>query len=206
MRNLFIISALIAVFTYNHAAMALDNPKQFKNWMVRGRAIAVVPQEDASLSIGGNVEIDNTVVPELDITYFFDKNWSTELILAVTPHDVTATAGNIDLGSVWLLPPTLTLQYHFDTDESWKPYLGAGINYTRFFNADKGPAIASIDYESSIGPALQAGFDVPLQEDWYLNFDVKKIWVNTDVRVNGTINADVDIDPWVVGIGLGYRF
>ncbi len=178
-----------------------------KNWMVRFRGVAVVPQEDASTTIGGNVNIDNTVVPEVDFSYFFSKNLAAELILATTPHDATATAGNIDLGSVWLLPPTLTFQYHMDPMDGWKPYFGAGVNYTIFYGEDKGPAINSIKYENSFGPALQAGVDYKLDNGWFLNFDVKKIWINTDVKINGgAIRADVDIDPWVIGFGAGYRF
>ncbi len=178
-----------------------------KNWMVRFRGVAVVPQEDASTTIGGNVNIDNTVVPEVDFSYFFSKNLAAELILATTPHDATATAGNIDLGSVWLLPPTLTFQYHMDPMDGWKPYFGAGVNYTIFYGEDKGPAINSIKYENSFGPALQAGVDYKLDNGWFLNFDVKKIWINTDVKINGgNIRADVDIDPWVIGFGAGYRF
>lgn len=204
--------ALICAFAFGSAAFAADakNVKSVgsaeKNWMVRGRLIAVVPQEDASLNIGGNVNIDNSVVPELDISYFFDKNWAAELILATAPHDAKATAGPIDLGTVWLLPPTLTLQYHFDNFDGFKPYVGAGVNYTWFYNIDKGPAINSIHYDSSFGPALQIGVDIPVGNDWYVNADLKKIWINTDVKANGAVTADVDIDPWVFGLGMGYRF
>ena len=123
------------------AASAEDNP-----WMVRGRIIAVTPDESADLTVAnaalaGDVDIGDQYVPELDITYFFNKNIAAELILAVTPHDVKAvnvtvpgalTDATVDLGDVWLLPPTLTLQYHFDTGTAFKPYIGAGVNATFF--------------------------------------------------------------------------
>ncbi|TAH34228.1 MAG: OmpW family protein [Alphaproteobacteria bacterium] len=192
----FVIAAVLAASLMSFSANAATekNSASDKNWMMRFRGIAVVPQEDASTTIGGNVEIDNTVVPEVDFSYFFTKNWAAELILATTPHDATATAGNIDLGSVWLLPPTLTMQYHMDPVDGWKPYVGAGVNYTIFYNEDKGPAINSIKYDNSFGPALQAGVDYDLKNGWFLNFDVKKIWINTDVKINGgAIRADVDI-------------
>lgn len=205
MRKTLGILVVIAALGLGHAAFAA-NAQTDKNWMVRGRLLAVVPDEDASLNIGGTVDIDNSVVPELDFTYFFTKNWAAELVLGVTPHDAVATTGPTDLGSVWLLPPTLTLQYHFYMDNGWKPYLGAGVNYTHFFGVDKAAGITSIDYDDSFGAALQAGIDVPIQGDWYFNLDVKKIWINTDVRVNGAVTADVEIDPWLFGIGVAYRF
>jgi outer membrane protein len=102
----------------------------------------------------------------------------------------------------------LTLQYHFLPQERFSPYLGAGINYTVFFDEEEGAA-SSIDYEDSFGFALQAGIDYALSGNWSLNFDVKKVFLDTDVdtTVEGTdIEADVDIDPWIIGIGVGYRF
>lgn len=113
---------------------------------------------------------------------------------------------NIDLGDVWVLPPTLTAQYHFNNSTSFVPYLGAGINYTFFYNADPGAA-ASIKYDNGFGYALQAGADYKLDEHWMLNVDVKKLFLNTDASVNGgAVTADVDLDPWILGMGVGYRF
>jgi outer membrane protein len=206
------------------AASAEDNP-----WMVRGRIIAVTPDESADLTVAnaalaGDVDIGDQYVPELDITYFFNKNIAAELILAVTPHDVKAvnvtvpgalTDATVDLGDVWLLPPTLTLQYHFDTGTAFKPYIGAGVNATFFFNEDEGSVADGIDYDPSFGGAIQAGFDYDLDGEpggWALNADVKKVWVNTDVTVDFTtslgakVDADVDINPTVFGLGLGYKF
>ncbi len=217
--TLMATSALIGT-----AAYAEDNP-----WMIRGRVLGVLPDESANLSVAGaalagNVDIGDQYVPELDITYFFNDNIAVELILAVTPHDVDAvnvtvpgalTDATIDLGDVWLLPPTLTLQYHFDTGTQFKPYVGAGINATLFFDEDAGPVADSIDYDSSIGGALQVGFDYDLDGQpggWAFNADVKKIWINTDVTVDfttalgATVDAGVDIDPTVVGLGFGYKF
>ncbi len=220
-----VCAALMATSTLiGTAAYAEDNP-----WMIRGRVLAVMPDESADLSVAGaalagDVDIGNQYVPELDITYFFNKNIAVELILAVTPHDVEATGvtvpgaldnANVDLGDVWLLPPTLTLQYHFDTGTQFKPYIGAGINATLFFDEDAGSVADGIDYDSSIGGALQVGFDYDLDGEpggWALNADVKKIWINTDVTVDfttalgATVDAGVDINPTVVGLGLGYKF
>ena len=206
------------------AATAQDNP-----WMLRARVLAVLPDESAALSAGGgglagDGDIGDQYVPEFDITYFFNDNIAAELILAVTPHDVSAvkvtvpgalTNATVDLGDVWLLPPTLTLQYHFRNAGKFKPYVGAAVNATFFFNEDEGPVADGMDYDPSFGPALQAGFDYDLdgkEGGFALNVDVKKIWINTDVTVDFTtalgasVNADVDINPLVVGVGLAYKY
>jgi outer membrane protein len=183
------------------------------DWILRARALSVIPAEDATITgsvTGSQIDIDTSIVPELDVTYFVTNNVAFELIAAVTPHDVntaTSSIGALDLGDVWLLPPTLTAQYHFTDMGKCKPYVGAGVNYTHFFGEDKGTSVTSVDYGDSFGPALQAGVDYMLDDHWMLNLDVKKIWINTDVKFNGgAIRADVDINPWVVGVGVGYKF
>lgn len=177
--------------------------------MVRARALWVAPDESASTTIGGDVDVSNDFVPEIDFTYFVTDNIALELIAATTQHDVSHTPTGINLGEVSLLPPTLTLQYHFMPKERFSPYIGAGLNYTFFYDEDPaaGSAVTSIDYENSIGYALQAGVDYAVADNWYVNFDVKKIFLSTDVSMNGgAITADVDLDPWLVGAGVGYRF
>ncbi|WP_219821623.1 OmpW/AlkL family protein [Sneathiella aquimaris] len=209
----FSLSALLALATLGGATPVLA--KDAGDILVRVRGLAVVPDEGGTTdAIGGSASIDNSVVPEIDFTYFFTENIAAELILATTPHDVsvsnTSLGRNVDLGDVWLLPPTLTVQYHFMPKKAFSPYIGAGLNYTFFLNEDKGndPAVTSVDYEDNFGYALQAGFDYKIDDRWSFNFDVKKLFLETSVTVNnGSINArDVDIDPWIVGIGFGYRF
>ena len=224
MKSLFCSALMVSSALIGAVAHADDNP-----WMVRGRVLGVLPDAGADLSVGsaalaGNVEIGDQYVPELDITYFFTENIAAELILAVTPHDVKAVGvtvpgaldnATVDLGDVWLLPPTLTLQYHFDTGTQFKPYVGAGVNATFFFDEDQGAVADGIDYDPSFGGALQVGVDYDLDGEpggWLLNADIKKVWINTDVTVDfttalgATVDADVDINPTVVGIGFGYKF
>ena len=204
MKSILVCSAAVAAFVslpFN-ATAAGDSP-----WMVRARALLVAPDEHASVSIGGDVLIDNSVVPEVDVTYFFTKNIAAELIAAVTPHDVSHSFG-VDLGNAWLLPPTLTLQYHFDPDgTAMQPYVGVGLNYTTFFGVDE-PAGLNISYDDSWGLALQAGVNIPFGDGWSANIDVKYIDINTDVTITGGVNAtaDVDINPIVAGMGVGYRY
>ncbi|NVJ69883.1 MAG: OmpW family protein [Alphaproteobacteria bacterium] len=178
-------------------------------WQVRLRLIDVAPDESSTVSIGGQANVDSSVVPELDISYFWTDNWSTELILATSKHDVTATGtalGDLSLGHTWVLPPTLLMQYHFNPEGTFRPYMGAGVNYTFFYNGKSGD-VDSINYDNGFGFALQAGTDIAIDEDWFINLDVKKLWLNTDVSINGgAVTADVDLDPWVFGVGFGYRF
>ncbi len=201
---------LIATALFSASAVSAQDAK----WQIRVRAIAVVPDEEATISvIGGDVEVDNAYMPEVDFTFFFTPNIAAELILATTKHDAVAvgtTLGDVDLGSVWLLPPTLTLQYHLIPEGVVRPYIGAGGNLTLFYNVEVAPgsAVTEADYSTSFGFALQAGADIPLgDQGWFLNVDAKKIFLSTDVDLNGgSIMADLTLDPWVIGVGFGYAF
>jgi outer membrane protein len=196
-------------------ANAADRTVSGKSWdakerfMIRARAIGVIPDESSSTSIGGEVTVDDRVVPELDFSYFFTDHIAAELIAAVTKHDIGAvntSLGDLDLGSVWLLPPTLTLQYHFNPYGDIRPYAGAGLSYVHYFNVDKA-GFNSIDYDDGFGYALQAGVDIAVSDHWAINADVKKIFHQVDASINGgAVTADVNCDPWIVGVGIAYRF
>ena len=185
------------------------------NWQARFRVIAVAPDASAEIeAIGGDVDISIAVVPELDFTYYFTENIAAELILGTAKHSVSAVEtalGDVDLGDIWLLPPTLTFQYHF-TGGDFKPYVGAGLNYTIFYGGDKGPAPDEVSYENAVGYAGQVGFDYYLNDKWFINLDVKKLFLSTDVTVDATtaagavVGAEVDINPWIIGLGVGTRF
>ncbi len=204
MRTLKGLVCAAALACTSMAAGAQDGP-----WQVRVRAINVAPEESSTVSIGGEARVDNTVMPELDITYFWTDHFSTELILATSKHNVSAQGtalGDLSLGDVWVLPPTLTMQYHFNPGGSMRPYVGAGVNYTIFYGDEPGD-VNSIKYEDGFGFALQAGADFQINDDWFFNVDAKRIWLNTDVEINGGgVTADVDLNPWVFGIGFGKRF
>lgn len=206
------------------------------DWVVRVRATHISPDEDSKLgkmtnaALGGPVlnpgaelEVESNTIPELDISYYFTKNIAAELILALgSKHDVNihkngdvgqVLAGKHGLGEVNVLPPTLTLQWHFNPDQMIDPYVGAGINYTRFM--DNGLKLDATNMpirveRNSWGPALQAGVDINLQDGWLLNADIKKLWIDTDVKMNagaGYVKIDkLDIDPWVVSFGIGKKF
>jgi len=182
--------------------LALPGTASAQNWMARLRVIDVAP--NASSSISG-LDVEDQWAPELDFTYFFNKNVAAELILATARHEVTLNGAS--LGKVSVLPPTLTLQYHFTDLGKLKPYVGAGVNVTWFYNDGLKLGNTELGVDStSVGAALQVGVDYEIQKNWYLNFDAKYIWLNTDVTAGGATITTLDIDPWVWGIGIGYRF
>jgi len=205
-QKLLTCASLFVLLGISSQALAAQEGK----WLVRARVIDVIPQEDstvtgADVSPGSKANLGISVVPELDVSYFFTPNIAVELIAGTTNHEVKLNHTD-DLGNVWLLPPTLTLQYHFTQLDYVKPYVGAGVNYTHFYNASSG-SVGSVHYNDSVGTVLQTGFDVPIRDNWSFNFDIKKIWVNTDVSINqGATRASVDINPLIIGTGIGYRF
>lgn len=193
---------------------AAQDGKTAGDIMVRGRLIGLLPDESSTVTvIGGKVNASNEWTGEVDFSYFLTDHIATELIAATTKHDMAvngSSSGNVDLGDVWLLPPTLTLQYHFLPKAAFSPYVGAGVTYAVFYNKDVAAGLRNVKYDNAWGYAFQAGFDYSLGNNWYFNADVKKIFLNTDVTVTtnaGTvIHADTDLDPWVVGVGFGYKF
>lgn len=203
------------------------------NWRIRLRGVAVIPQESAKIGvIGGDADISSSFIPELDFTYFFNRHFAAELILGTTKHKVSTVSSdlsaigagsnaNVDLGKVWLLPPTLTLQYHYPVGK-FNPYIGAGINYTIFYSADQGPVVKDIEYKNKFAFAAQAGFDIDISKKVFINADLKKIFLSTTATVDASnltpagspalspvlqnIAADVKINPWLLGVGIGYKF
>lgn len=177
-------------------------------WMVRGRILDMNPKNDNSpLSPVGKVEAEHKAFPEVDFSYFFTKNIAAELILTYPQsHDITLNGSNI--GSLKHLPPTLTVQYHFMPDSDVQPYVGAGVNYTRFSDVNILGGKVTTDTDS-FGLAAQAGLDYRVAPQWYLNLDAK--YVNIETNVNGpglglgTITK-LKIDPWLLSVGVGYRF
>lgn len=197
-----------AMMGFSAPSVARDLGEHFskERFQIRARAIVVAPDDDSSVSvIGGETDVSTEVVPEVDITYFFTNNIAAELIVATAEHDIDHnTVG--DLGTAWILPPTLTLQYHFQPDEQISPYIGAGLNYSMFYGEDEAAGITDLDVDGGVGYALQAGVDYWIDDNWGLNLDVKKLWLNIDGTVNNNIKADIDLDPWIVGAGVSYRF
>lgn len=199
------LASLAAVTAFASApAAAADGP-----WLVRVRAVNIDSANGGSTNPDLDLSVNDKVIPEVDISYFFTPNIAVELILTYPQkHDVKSAGTKI--GSLKHLPPTLLLQYHFDGMGAFKPYVGAGVNYTRFSSVKWDPAVRaaldpSID-KDSFGFALQAGVDVEISKNVYLNLDIKKVQIRTDVKSAGTKVGEFKVDPLLVGIGVGFRF
>lgn len=178
-----------------------------ERFQIRARGRFVAPDDSSRVTpIGGNTDVSTEFVPEVDITYFFTNNIAAELIAATAEHEIDHNVAG-DLGTAWILPPTLTLQYHFTPDQKLSPYVGAGLNYSMFYGEDEAAAFTDLDVDGGIGYALQAGVDYWIDDNWGLNLDVKKIYLEIDGELNnGAVRADIDLDPWIVGAGVSYRF
>ena len=206
MKKTLLAAAALCALT-SGAAMAQNYPQDGK-WMVRARAVHLDSANGGAAGDKG-VSVNDKWIPELDISYFFTPNLAAELILTYPQkHDVRLNGAKI--GTLKHLPPTLLAQYHFTNLGAFKPYVGAGINYTRFSSVKFDPAVdAKLSpsvKKNSFGPALQIGFDYALDKNWSINFDVKKVYIKTDVRSFGTKVGTFKVDPVLVGVGLGYRF
>lgn len=182
-------------------------------WMLRVRGLGVFTNDSGSVDgvPGAGLSYSDTVIPELDISYFFTDNFAAELILGTTYAKINGEGvlAGTPVGETWLLPPTLTLQYHFTDFGAFKPYIGAGVNYSLFYNQSEKPGFSNLDVKNKLGAAVQVGFDYMLDEHWGVNFDVKKIFLKTDwtAELGGTpISGKAKLDPWLIGAGITYRF
>jgi len=202
--TLLTVSALGALSLVSNNAMAEEQSP----WLVRVRAVHIDPA-DKSDPVGGTgasdrLTVSSKTIPEVDFSYFFTPNIAAELILTYPQkHDVYLDGAKI--GTFKHLPPTLTAQYHFSPELSFDPYLGAGINYTRISGVNLLGGSAGLE-SHSVGLAVQAGVDYKFDKNWRINFDVKKLQLRSDVSINGSKVSQVKIDPWLIGLGVGYRF
>jgi outer membrane protein len=202
-RTLLAVAAVCALTSGTAFAQQAEGP-----WMVRVRAVNLDSANKDSTGLG--LSINNKWMPEVDVSYFFTPNFAAELVLTYPQkHDLRAN-GLGQIGTLKHLPPTLLAQYHFTNFGAFKPYVGAGINYTRFSSVNFNPAVqAALNpsiKKNSFGGALQIGFDYALDKNWSLNFDVKKVFIETDVSAAGTKVGTFKVNPVLVGVGLGYRF
>ncbi|MHB8056526.1 MAG: OmpW/AlkL family protein [Desulfuromonadaceae bacterium] len=201
-RNVFAVAGMLVALSLGVASV-IHAEEDYKKFGVRVRAVYVAPNEsfDSRLN-GADPTVSNSIVPELDLEYFFMKNLSTELILAVTKNNIEFNGNKV--GSTWLLPPTLTVKYHPLAGGTISPYVGIGVNYTIPFKSELN-GTPDFKVDNSVGWAAQAGVDVKFKENLYLNFDYKYINADTKIRVAGT-KYKLDLNPNLFGIGVGYRF
>lgn len=162
----------------------------------------------AGAGTGLRVEVSDDYMPTLGITYFIADNWAVEAILGATQHEAKAKGPGTDVAvhETWVLPPVVTLQYRPTPNAKFSPYVGAGVSYMAFFEG-KDKNGFQVDLEDGFGTAIQAGVDWNLTGPWTLNLDAKKVWFDTDAKINGgTLKSSVALDPWVVSLGVGRKF
>lgn len=214
-----VVSWALIGFTLCAPAVATEGP-----WLVRLRALNMHVDNDNSTTAVvpalGKAEMEDKWFPEVDVTYFFTRNIAAELILTY-PQEHDVKFANTKIGTVTHLPPTLTLQYHFLPEGTIRPYVGIGLNYTRLTSVklNAAPALggtdAPIDMDrNSWGLAGQVGVDFQLapRSKWFANLDVKYVQIEAnDIRISsgalaGTKVTDLDVNPWLMSVGVGYRF
>ncbi|MFG6432808.1 OmpW/AlkL family protein [Roseateles sp. LYH14W] len=196
------LAALAAAALSLQPAFADEGP-----WLVRVRALHLDSANKDSTGLG--LSVNNKTFPELDISYFFAPNMAAELVLTY-PQKHRLYSNGSEIGSLKHLPPTLTLQYHFNPTGTFRPYVGAGLNYTNFSSVKFAPAVQAAlkpgIKHNSWGAALQVGADIELSKGTYLNFDLKKVNLKTTVYSNGASAGEFKVDPLLASVGLGWRF
>jgi outer membrane protein len=174
-------------------------------WLISAGASVLDPKSD-NLALGpvSTLHIDSVVRPTFDITYMIRDQWGVELFLSTFwRHDleVRSPSGAARLGTIKLLPPTVSLQYHFNPEGRFRPYAGLGLNYT--FLSDESPEALGVG--NSIGPAAQLGFDVQVSKRLFVNVSARYIDIDGDARLGATSLGSVEVDPFIYGMHFGYK-
>ena len=216
MKLKLLMTAVAAVASFAGAARADDafTPKAKGMWILNVRISDALPVANSSINTkagaatGLKVQATDSIMPTLGVSYFLTDNIALEVIAGTTLHTVKAvgTGVNVAVHDTWLLPPTLTAQYHFNPKGKYSPYVGAGAGYMLFYNgADKNGY--SVHLSDGFGPVVQGGLDVALSGRWSANLDVKKVFFQPNANINGgALSSKVNLDPVVVSVGGGYRF
>jgi outer membrane protein len=198
---------LVAVLALGYTSNA--NAREAGDWIVRA-GVSYIDPDSSNGTLDGTdiaVEVDSATMLTFDVTYMMTQNWAIELLAAAPfKHDI-GLQGIGKVGSAKQLPPTLSLQYHFNKMGKFQPYLGAGVNWTLFFDEKTTGALdgSDLSLKNSIGFAAQAGFDMELTDKLYFNASLRYMDIDTEAKVDGIKVANVHIDPWVYALNLGYR-
>ena len=194
--------------------MATTPDKVTDPWLIRVRALNMKPanKSGAFSALGTNfpadaISLNSKTFPEVDISYFFSPTISAELVLTYPQAHTVNLAGVGNIGSIRHLPPTLTAQYHYPIDKSpLTPYVGLGVNFTRITTSNLSVSGTGLDVtRNSFGLAYGIGCDYKINETWSVNLDFKHVNIKTNVKAGGTTLTNLDVDPNLLSIGVGYR-
>lgn len=203
------------------AARAQDASSELKGLsagtvLVHFRVIDVDPLDSSSSisAIGGSVHATSQFAPEVDGSYFFTDHIAVEAIAASTRHELQArntALHTIDVGSTYVLPPAITVQYHFTPHAQFSPYLGAGVDVSFFYDESTGnAAVTKLNVKTAAGPVIEAGVNYNIFGPWFINADVKQIFetpnADIDTALGVNLKAKVALNPLVAGLGIGYAF
>jgi outer membrane protein len=214
MKKIALAAGLLAAAVAGPALAQDFTPKEKGTWLVTARLSEVSPQESgaiktaAGVDTGLDVAVSDYAVPTLGFTYFFTDNVAVEGILGSSRHEIDAKGpgGSTRVLETWVLPPTVTVQYHFNPRGRVSPYVGAGVNAMVFYGGHDKNGF-DVDLDNGFGYALQAGVDIAVRGDWSINLDAKKVFFETDADINnGVLKSSVSLDPWVVSAGITRRF
>lgn len=176
--------------------------------LLRARVVAVLPDTSGTVvPIGGTPYISPAVIPGVDLSYYLTDNIAVEATIGIIPHRAKvkkSAIGDVDSGRIYTLAPTVMLQYHKEVSDGIVPYLGMGMAYIKYFGYD---SVDEIQYDDDFAALVQAGIDIEITEKWYANIDVKHAWAGTEAKVaRGAVNASVEFNPTIYGVGMGYKF
>ena len=201
--------AALAVLTLLAPIAAQAQSSSENPWMVRVRAVDLLWANGQSGGVvqSANVKAADKVIPEFDISYFFTKNIAAELVLTY-PQSIQIDTGGNKLGTIKALPPSLLLQYHFTNFGAFKPYVGAGVNYTIFSSRNNLSGGAYSVDSSSFGAVGQVGMDYMFDKNWGLNVDLKYATMSTNVTdtATGANVGKLTLNPWMPAVGVTYKF
>ncbi len=232
MKTLF-ATLLFLIFTLSNLIAQNNN---YSKWAVRLNALSVSPNEGDNIE-EGDLTMTNVFGFEIGLNYYFNKNISVEFSLASSKHKAFlqykgieyVAVYNYDIGDVMILPANLNFQYHFYF-KKFKPYIGAGINYTSFIVKQDNDIIGGVrggEFDDAFGFVIQGGINYDINNKWFINLDLKKLFLSTDMTTYhgwcGTpakgmvaipcpdynveeIIEEVDINPLSIGLGIGYKF
>lgn len=202
MKKVFGVLGLVSALTLGLSVFA-SAADDYQKYGIRVRAIYVMTTEDYDDRLSAlSPKVSDDVIPELDLEYFFKKNLSAEVIAGVTHSDIKLNGSFA--GSTWLLPPTVTVKYHPLAGNNVSPYLGVGVNVVMPFKS-KLNGVSDFNISPSVGWAAQAGTDIKINNNLYFNIDYKYLKADTKAKIAGT-KYDLDLNPHLFGVGIGYRF